>query len=246
MDKKEAKIVLQALRRADLESAPSPFSEALALAENDPELKAWWRAQQAFDRAVAAKLRDVSIPDDLHATILAGRKIEQFRPQHTLFSYWLAAAAAVAIFCALGTSQFIKNFGPVPRGEYTAAILPLLNHDAPSLGMTSSDHDKIMAWLKDRNAPMGNLPVKMANLPTVGCQKYSVHGHSVSLICFALPAGGIAHLFTVEKQALTDPPADYVPEMNQIEGWSTASWSDGRMSYVLATQAGHDALGKLL
>jgi anti-sigma factor RsiW len=246
MDKLEAKIVLQALRPGDVETAQPAFAEALAMVKRDPALKAWWEAQQAFDRAVAAKLKDIPIPEDLRASILAGRKIEQFRPRHTQFSFWLAAAAAVAIFCALGTSQFIKNFGPLPRGEYTAAILPLLHNDSPTLAMTTPDHDKIIAWLKDHQAPMGTLPVKLADMPSLGCQKYMIHGHAVTLICFSISGGAEAHLFIVPEDAITDPPSSTGPEMWQVDGWSTASWSDGKMSYVLATQAGPEALKQLL
>ena len=245
MDKQEAKLVLQAFRPNDLDATQPAFTEALELAERDPELKKWWEAQQAFDRKVAAKLKEIAIPEDLRATIIAGRKIEQFRPQPQ-FSFWLAAAAVVAILCAVGTSQMIKALGPQPRSEYTAAILPLLNHDAPALGMTSNNHDQVVAWLESRHAPTGTLPAPMAGMPTVGCQKYFIHGHTVSLICFALAGGGIAHLFIVNQQALTDPPAKDSPEMGQVDGWSMAAWSDGQMSYMLVTQAGPDALKRLL
>jgi len=245
MDKQEAKQVLQALRPQDLGTNKPDVIEALGFVASDPELKAWWEAQQAFDRRVAAKLKEVPLPADLRATILTGRKIEPFTPQPRL-SLWLAAAAVVAILCVAGTSMQISAFGPLPRTEYTAAILPLLNDDAPALGMTSSDQDKIAAWLKERNAPMGTLPTKMTALSTVGCQKFVVHGHTVSLICFVMAGGGIAHLFIVDQQALSDPPANNSPEFNQVQGWSTAAWSDGRMSYLLATEAGPDALKQLL
>ena len=245
MNKQEAKQVLQALRPQDLGTDKPDVIEAMGFVESDPELKAWWKAQQAFDRRVAAKLKEVPLPADLRATILTGRKIVPFTPQPHL-SLWLAAAAVVAILCVAGTSMLISAFGPLPRTEYAAAILPLLNNNAPALGMTSSDRDKIAAWLKERNAPMGTLPAKMTALPTVGCQKFVVHGHSVSLICFTMAGGGIAHLFIVDQQALSDPPDNNSPEFNQVQGWSTAAWSDGRMSYLLATEAGPDALKQLL
>jgi hypothetical protein len=135
---------------------------------------------------------------------------------------------------------------PLARSEYTASILPLLNNDAPMLAMTSPNHDKIAAWLKEQKAPMGTLPPRVSALPSVGCQKFSVHGHSVSLICFAMAGGGIAHLFIVDRRAVSDSPDANGPVFNQIQGWSTASWSDDRMSYMLATQAGQDALKQLL
>jgi hypothetical protein len=246
MDKQEAKLVLQALRPEDLDTDNPAVIEALGFVASDPELKAWWEAQQAFDRQVAVKLAEVPLPADLRATILAGRKIEQLTPQPH-FPFWLAAAAVVAVLCVAGTFREISAAsGPLARTEYTAAILPLLNHDAPALGMTSPDHDKIAAWLQERNAPTGGVPAGLSILPTVGCQKFVVRGHAVSLICFALAGGGIVHLFIVDQQALSDPPGGTAPEFKQVQGWSTASWSDGRMSYLLATQAGDDALRQLL
>ena len=245
MDKQQVKLVLQALRPNGQDAAKPAFAEALALAKADAELEAWWAAQQDFDRRVAAKLGEVPLPADLRATILAGRKIEQFQPRPQM-GLWLAAAAVLAILCVAGTLMQVAAHAPVTRTEYTASVLTFLNHDAPVLGMTSSDHTKIEAWLKERDAPMGTLPAKMAALPTVGCQKYVLHGHVVSLICFAMAGGGLAHLFIVDRQALSDPPGPSSPDMQQIQGWSTASWSDTRMSYMLATQAGPDSLKQLL
>jgi len=246
MDKREAKVVLQALRPNDLNTSEPLIIQALILVENDPELKAWWEAQQSFDFKVASKLKEVPLPADLRDTILAGRKIKQFTPPPNL-SAWLAAAAVVAILCLAGTlRQIYVTTGPLPETEYAAAVLPLLNHDAPSLAMTSADHDKIMAWLKERNAPAGSLTPGLTVLQTIGCQKFAVHGHTVSLVCFSLLGGGVAHLFMVEQDAISDAQENHSPEFNQVQGWSTAAWSDGRMSYLLATQAGPEALKQLL
>ena len=243
MNSQEARLVLQAHRPNDLDATQPAFAEALALVENDPELKAWWEAQQAFDRKVAAKLGEVPLPADLRATILAGHKIEQLTPRPHL-SLWLAAAAAVAVLCVIGTA--LEETRYVSSASYDEAALAFLGNDAPALGMTSPDHDKIVAWLKERNAPTGDLPATMSALPAVGCQKFVVQGHNVSLICFILAGGKLVHLFVVDQKALSDPPSRNTPEFRQVQGWSTASWSDGRMSYLLTTQAGPDALKQLL
>jgi hypothetical protein len=246
MDRQEAMFVLQARRPNDRDAGQPAFDEALALVEGDPELKAWWDAQQAFDRTVAAKLEEVPVPADLRATILAGRKIEQLTPQPHLLS-WLAAAAVVAILCVAGTLRQNDEYGPLAQADYAMTVLPLLNNDSPPLAMTSPDLGKIAAWLKSQDAPLGTLPAKMNGVPSVGCQKFAVHGHTVSLICFAMTDGHIAHLFIVDQKALTDPPAaGSAPEYNYVQGWSTASWSEGHMSYLLATQDGADALKQLL
>ena len=250
MDKQEAKQVLQALRPSDLNSSDPMVIQALVVIEGNPELKAWWTAQQSFDRKVAAKLREIPIPAELRASLLSSGKITPFPSQpaaqpHLSF-FWLAAAAAVAILCVAGTFLHVSATAPLARSDYTADVLPLLNHDSPPLAMTSPDRGKIAAWLKERNAPMGTLPAGITALPTVGCQKFVVHGHAVSLICFALAGGGIAHLFIVDQRALADPPGNNAPEFDQVQEWATAAWSDGHMSYLLATEAGPDALKQLL
>jgi len=247
MDKQEAKLVLQAARPNDLDGTQPIFAEALALVQSDPELQTWWEAQQAFDQKVAAKLSDVPVPDDLRERILAGRKIVPFAPQlHHVFG--LSAAAAVAILCAVGTSYHYawEDARHVATDTYDETTLKLLGDNNPSLAMTTSDHDKIMAWLKDQQAPVGELPAKMTAIPSLGCQKYVVDGHTVSLICFSMANGKEAHLFIVEQDALKNPPALLAPEYRQMYGWFTASWSDGHMSYLLATQDSTDALKQLL
>jgi hypothetical protein len=245
MDRQEAKLLLQAHRPNGSDPMQPAFAEALTLVESDPELKAWWEAQQSFDLKVAAKLAEIPIPAGLRSTIMAGRKIEQLTPQTSLLP-WLAMAAVVAILCVAGTFKEVAvATGPLPHMAYEAQVLPLLRDDAPNLAMISSDRDKISVWVNGQSAPMGALPDGLKSLSPIGCQKYSVHGHNVSLVCFTMADGHIAHLFVVMQSAISDPQGN-TPEMHEMQGWSTASWSDGQMSYLLATKAGPDALRQLL
>ncbi len=239
MTRDEARLLLEACRPDGRDLSQPAFAEALALAGSDPELKAWWEVRQDFDRKVAAKLEEVPVPADLRATLLAGRKIVPLRPRY-LLPYWLAAAALFAVLAVLSNFQPSSPLNPpfatvLAGDEYLAAILPYLGHDDPALAMTSPDRQQVVAWLKEHHSPTGDVPANLSALPTLGCQTLAVHGHAVSLICFAVAGNGVAHLFIVEREALSDPP-----------GSSTASWSDGTRSYVLATRAGPDALKRLL
>jgi hypothetical protein len=238
-------VILSALRPDGPEASEADFAEALALAERDPALKAWWKAQREFDRKVAAKLAEVPLPEDLRETILASRKIEPFRPRAS-YSTWLAIAAMVAFLCVAGTFWEVSTYGPVDREDYAQQILPMLGNDSPHLAMTTPDHDKITAWLKSQHAPVGEMPAKFAAMPSLGCQKYDIHGHTVSLVCFGLENGGEAHLFIVDRSALNDPPEIGRPRFDTMQGWNVASWSDGKMSYLLATHASPDELKQLL
>lgn len=248
MDRNEAKLLLQACRPNGEDAASPVFAEALALAVRDPELKAWWEAQQAFDRKISAKLKEVPVPADLRATILAGRKIEQLTPHYRL-PYWLAAAAIVMVLCVAGSLAFHTGQQRPPtmaKAGYDEAALAFLGNDAPSLGTLSADHGQVEAWLSQHNSPVGTIPANMGSMPSVGCQTFAVQGHTVSLICFSMAGGGVAHLFVVDQKALTDPPGMSGPEYKQFGSWATASWSDGTKSYLLATRAGPDMLQRLL
>jgi hypothetical protein len=245
MDKHEAKLLLQACRANGEDDALPAFAEALALAGRDPELKAWWEAQRVFDAKVAAKLGEIPIPADLRATILAGRKITPM-PKRSVLPYWLAAAAMVAVLVVIGGLLVPSARGPaMASSDYNATVLPLLGNDSPSLAMTSPEQDKVMAWLKERHSPTGILPAGMTQLPSVGCQTFSVHGHTVSLICFTMANGKLAHLFVVQRNDLSDPPGDS-PQFAKVGTWSTAAWSNGDQSFLLATQSDPDALKQLL
>lgn len=250
MDKNEAKLLLQSGRPNGQDSSRPGFAEALAMVERDPELKAWWGTQQKFDRKVSAKLGEVPLPADLRANILAGHKMVPITPGYRFpYPYRLAIAAMIAFLLVIGfyprSHSSSRAIGPIANSEYTASVLPFLGHDNPDLAMMSPDKDKLVTWLKDRNSPTGSLPSGMADLASLGCQTLNVHGHTVSLICFSVADGKIVHLFIIDQKALSDPPGTS-PEFKQAEGWSTASWSDGAKSYVLATSADPDTLKHLL
>jgi hypothetical protein len=259
MDRDEAKLILQACRPNGQDDALPAFAEALAMVECDPELKAWWEAQKKFDRAISQKIREIPLPADLRATIMAGRKIEQMTPRYHL-PYWLAAAAMIAVCLGLGYEVWqgphTSGIASVPprataspeslaSHDYEKGVFDYLDSDAMSLAMSSPDHDKVAAWLKQRNSPTGNIPGKMVALPSAGCQTFAVHGHTVSLICFSLADGGYAHLFIVDKNALSDPPGSS-PEFQTNGAWYTATWSDNGHSYMLATEDGPNQLKQLL
>jgi len=247
MDKNEAKLLLQAYRPNGQDAGHPFFAEALAYVETDPELKVWWEAQQDFDRKISAKLKEIPVPEHLRATLLTSHKIEQFIP-HFRLHYWLAAAAVVVFLFVTGLHPWSSRpplaMIPIASQEYNASVLHFLNDD-PALGLMASDHAKVLDWLQQRHAPTGNIPSNMVSLPTLGCQKIALHGHDVSLICFSLTDGEVAHLFIIDQKALTDPPAAS-PTFAPMGNWSTASWSDGAKSYLLMTEATPDKLKHLL
>src|SRR5690349_14229916 len=98
MTPEQAKDIL-AVFRPGIDDKDDPlFAEALAVADTNPELNAWFTESLAFDRAMKAELGKVVAPASVRGAILAEQKI--FRPpwwEHKLTGRQWAAAAAVAL-----------------------------------------------------------------------------------------------------------------------------------------------------
>jgi len=245
MDRIEAQQILSALRPNGSEANEPLFEDALALAESDPKLRAWWEAQQRFDRRVSAKLSSVPVPDNLRDTILAAPKVAAFPPQWRHRSL-LVAAALVALLCVAGVFWSINPSGPLDSTELANEVSTALGTTGPQVAMTSTNHQEVKAWLKAQNAPVGDMPPKFEGLPSIGCQKYYVRGHVLSVVCFTLGNGREAHLFMIDKSALADPPDSHGPQFDRLNGWNVATWSDSHTSFVLATNGTMDDLKGLL
>jgi hypothetical protein len=84
MNRDEAKLILQAYRPGDKDAGDPYFAEALALAQKDPELNAWFAEQQAFDARIIGGLHQVRVPSRLKAEILAQNKTERV----SVFGWW--------------------------------------------------------------------------------------------------------------------------------------------------------------
>ncbi len=247
MTRAEAKVVLSGFRPNGADWTRSYFAQALVLAEQDPELQAWLDTQADFDRKVSAKIDDVPVPEELRGAIVAAHKIATFPPQ-PVYSIWLAAAAMVALLCVAATFTYVQHYGAMEPGDFENKVVAFLGHDSPNLAMTTSDRARIADWLSTQRAPMGSLPPKFDDLPCVGCQKYVVRGHAVSLVCFSMKDGHFAHLFMVDKHAIHDPPTPgSEPWVQGLPGgYVAATWTDDKMAYVLATQGTEQDLRGLL
>ena len=75
MTNEEAKFMLQGYRPNGSDADNQAFAEALAQAERDPQLRAWFEREQAFDAVVAEKLTELVPPAGLRGSILAGTKL---------------------------------------------------------------------------------------------------------------------------------------------------------------------------
>lgn len=234
MDKNEAKIILQAYRPSGADAADPHFAAALKLTQEDAELKAWFEEQQAFDRAVGAKLRTAPVPPDLRASILAGRKVVSAPIWWRRPAVMLASIAALLMLLAI--PFFLQTSSTPQFSDFKSdgmAFLDSLN----KLDMSSKDHEAIREWLAVNGGHRQfSLPAKLGGKPSLGCRVFDWKGHKVTLICFNTTVGSKfeeVHLLVVDEKAFRNRLPESQPLLEHSGAWDTASWRDDGLTYVL-------------
>jgi hypothetical protein len=113
--------------------------------------------------------------------------------------------------------------------------------------LETNDLNAVRQFLAANHSPSDYvLTPEMQKLPAEGCALINWHGRPVSLVCLDRGADNDLFLFVVNRSALPDPPADSTPQFARVGQMTTASWSIGDTSYVLASKSGEDALRRFL
>lgn len=251
MDNNEARFILQACRPGGQDADNPAFAAALEQARKCPDLRRWFEEEQAFDAAVAAKLRAVAVPAGLKAEILTGGKVLKMPPFRQRRK-WLAAACAAALAIIAGVwlgreGSHAKQQGGKPSppsglpqfAAYHEDMTDFLNKIG-FLSYEGGQMDKLRRFLaKHQGHSEFVLPSPLDGKPSVGCRVLDWRGRKVTLVCFYLRPDGSPgveelHLLVINRSDLCDPPSENMPQFAERGRWQTASWSDKRHSYILA------------
>ncbi len=240
MTNDEAKFLLRCYRPGGPDAADPQFAAALEQARQDPALRRWLEREQALDRAVAERLADVTPPPHLRTTILAGARASRSRP--VARRTWLLAAAIAAVLLAVAAVVRVSapRDLPVDRFVELAARDVALNHRL----MYHPRPNHVSLWLERTDTRIGaGLPKEPGELRDSGCRAVSFAGVEVFEICFDRIDG--YHLFVARRRDLVGPMPDGIRYLAH-DRLATATWADARYVYVLASEAGIDALRRVL
>lgn len=242
----QAKLLLSAYRPGGADATDPAFAEALAQAERDPQLRAWLAESQQFDRAMAEKLRGVSVPANLRATILAGAKFSLPHRWWQTSRVW-AMAALLAVFASLAALWLGKDSRLDSWQAQSLAVLENVENGTGRLDSINQEPARLVDWLRENAAPVPAAisPALVAH-PTFGCKMIDASGRKVSLICFNLGGEDQAHLFTTAREGLKIEPPEKHPIFAKKHHWNLASWSSGKDVHMLATQMSETRLHALL
>ncbi len=253
MNPEEARLILQCRRPEGQDDALPVMAEALKVLATLAGARAALESDAALDALIGAKLRDFAVPAQLRPNILTGARITPrlpwWRRRHFIFS----AAAVFAIGWSItlfkshlyspgsGTGQAVPS---ASLAEFREAATIKISGGGIHLDKVSSDLGELQAFLASR--PRGRtvpLPEGLATLPTHGCEVFEWHGHEVTLICFETAGAGIAHLFTINSDAL---PVDLsTPLRASAHGWETLTWKQDGKVMLLTAQTSPTILRKL-
>lgn len=244
MNSHDAKFLLRACRPDGRDAADPMFSEALAEAERNPHLRAWWEQERAVDVAMAAKLQEIAPPPDLKKAILAGARVSRPRPEKWWTPTWIAAAAGLAVLFTVVALWRESGVRPLAAEFARFAQLDLVAaHDGhvgepPGLAEVQSGLARLPAPLRS------TLQLNPQELQQKRCRTVRLGGQEVFEICFQRE-GVWYHLYAMSAEALTPAERGRL-HVRSDAGVTAAVWTNAGMAYALVSRAAPDAVRRLL
>ena len=232
MTREEAKEILSVFRPGTDDERDPVFAEALALAQNDAKLKAWFDESKNFDKLMKAELARITAPAEVRDAILAEHKIIRPAPWwHRRMSSRQFAAAAAVLIAGLA---FVFWYGqrPATFAEFRREIADQSWGPSPHVELKATNMTELRRALEARGVPARfTVPSALVQTGVRGCSLMRWRGLDVPVICFH-SEGQHLHLMVVNRTLFPDAPTSG-PEMDQWQVWRTASWSKDDFSYVL-------------
>jgi len=253
MTNEEAQFRLQGYRPDGSDAQDPAFAEALAQAECDPALRAWFAREREFDGVVAGHLATVKPPPGLRESILAGTRMSSTPPPANSPAWWrqpwfygLAAAATLAVLLSL------VGIGPWrPVSEVTGnALFRVALADMAGAHPGDSKHADMLggfgAWLENsaNRLAADTMPITAAQLRSYGCRTLDLAGREVFEICFTRN-GAWYHVYLAPRPAGALPRA-IEPYGRQQDELFAMTWADEQFVYMVSSTTSADDLQALL
>jgi len=220
------------LYRPSVDAGNAEFAEAIALTQDERELRSWFEQHCAAQTALRDQFRDLPVPPDLAAEILARQRVVV--PTFWRQPAWLAAAAA-AIVLALGLVLYVWQRPHIPDRftDFRARMV----RDATSryrMDVMTPDLAVLQQFLGTNGAPVDFVvPDELRDLTLTGGGLQRWRGQKVSMACFDRGDKQMLFLFVVNRAAVKAPPPP-TPRVEKVNKLLTASWTRGEWAYLMA------------
>ncbi len=247
MTSAEAKQILLLHRPgADYSSDPQ-LVEALGLTKSDPELQRWFADHCAFQKAMREKFRQIEVPANLKASLLARAEAERkiIRPaiwwQHPA---WLTAAAAAVLIVGFVVWRSQPSV-PDRFANYEARMVSGALREY-QMSIRTNNLQAVRQKLAAEGAPANySIPAGLQSLTLTGGGTLHWRDNPVAMVCYDRGDKEMLFLFVMNRSAVKDPPPE-TPKTGMVGELFTASWSQGDNIYFLAGPQDPDFLKKYL
>lgn len=252
MTREEAKTILLLYRPGTADATDPQIAEALALAQQDPDLETWLERQAVLQNIVREKFQQIVPPPGLKEKIIAGMPPTAEKiillPRYVA----LAAAAVIIAFIAVAfTWTRPQHSGTNNLADYNREMVSLAQR-AYAMDLATSDPAKIHSYLAQTHAPDFAVPAGLRDIAITGCAVENWQGAHVSMICFKsgkkrLAAGQSSDvwLFVVDSSAIPNAKPS-APQLGQIDRVATANWMQDGKLYLLAMLGDENSIKTLL
>ncbi len=232
------------LYRHETGSTPDPdTAAALALLDEDKLLGEWYERERAFQQAFREQLRNTPVPPDLRERILAGSKVAVL-PSWWRRPSWLATAAAIVLLLGLGLWELRRDV-PDRFAHFRARMVATVLREY-QMDIRTNSMEAVRGFLADHGAPSDyDVPQGLRNLQLTGAGLLQWRSHPVSMICFDRGGGSMVYLFVTPRTAARDAP-DQSPVIARVNRLTTASWSQGKDTYLLAGDGTEESVRSFL
>lgn len=264
MNKQEASLLLQTyVPGQGMESVPG-MREALAMAEQDPELKATMEANLAFDASMTSALRGIPVPSDLQASLLElvsapspSRTVEESPSIMGWFHFLsLGAAAVVTLSLALFFTYVYEHptVATANAAPMEAAVMDPIIDTADALfaalrpRMRDQSADAMRQFVISNGGHLPRaMPPGFSWDASRACDVVAVGDARVSIICFEAPdKSGMLHLFIFRRSDFPEARHSHQPILRERPGSCCATWADDEGIHVLYSEKGRENLHQAL
>lgn len=239
MSRQEAQEVLLLYRPASVDANDAQMQEALELAKHDPELAAWFEQHCQAQQKLAALFKEIQAPEGLKEQILSERKAHLSKSKRRT-AVAVFSVCIILVACALTMPRyFLASRVPDTFDKLRERMAGQVQRQYPTMDLVTNSLPQVKQYLAEHQGHGDAvLPPALASASTIGCAILHWHGRTVSMICFN--SGKIApstapdlFLFVIRRSEIKASPENTVPNLKEVKGLITATWTAGDKIYLL-------------
>jgi hypothetical protein len=161
-------------------------------------------------------------------------------------------AAVITLFAGLAMWLMPRGPEPLPFAEIAPHVIEFFS-GKPEMTSAPKDKTELRSWQVAHGAPPEfQIPASLMALESEACHVVDVHGRKLYLSCFWMENGPekgsreLVHLLVARSGDFRGAPSSTKAEIQEFDGWSFASWTEGEVLYTMAVAAPAARLRPLL